>query len=152
MAKCSIFWDTSVQAYRMKCQFKPQLIEFLKKQIPHSERSWDESSKIWTFTEKYLDGVRLLAETIFTKNECAVLTRAQVEAAQKPPAGGISVRTLNAIDSALADFMRLISYDAARAAYRRAAVELHPDKGGDMEKMSKLNALWTKIEKEVYGQ
>ena len=55
-----------------------------------------------------------------------------------------SSRQLEPIDQTLADFMKLLPFDAAQSAYRKAAIALHPDKGGSMDSMSKLNVLWTK--------
>lgn len=152
MAKCQIWWDDSILAYRAKFPFKQTVVEFLKKNIPHTERSWDESTKIWTFTESYLAGMTQFCQLVYGNSEVAVVTRQQTEQA-KQPRQGISPSKLTSTDAQLAEFMRLIPYEAAKAAYRQAAILLHPDKrGGDMETMSKVNAIWTKIQKEVYGQ
>jgi len=151
VAKCQVWWDDGVMAYRARFPFKQQVVDFLKQQIPHSERSWDDQSKIWTFTEGYLTGTVEFFKIAFGNQEVAVVTREQTEkakAARQQP----GLVKLTGIDAQLAEFMRLIPYEAARDAYRRAAIALHPDKGGDMEKMSKINALWTKIQKEIYGQ
>lgn len=150
MAKARVWWDKDISAYRATFPYKPQLVDFLKQNVPASDRSYDDVNKIWTFTEQYLDGTVKFLHICFGTSEVAVVTKAQFEASSKPPTG--SVRTSNTIDGALADFMRLIPYESARQAFRHAAIQLHPDKGGDMEKMSKVNALWTRISKEVYGQ
>lgn len=151
MAKCMVWWDGSIMAYRARFPFKQAAVEFLKKNIPHSERTWDDQAKIWTFTEGYLDGTVKFFQIAFGNSEVAVVTREQTEKAQQPRQS-ISVSKLNTTDGMLAEFMRLLPYEAARAAYRQAAILLHPDKGGNMEDMSKVNALWTKIQKDVYGQ
>lgn len=151
MAKCSIWWDDSIQAYRARFPYQPAIIEFLKKNIPFSDRSFNDQTKIWTFTESYLDGTVKFLHIAFGNNEVAVVTREQTEKA-KQPRQSISPSKLTGTDAQLAEFMRLIPYESAKAAYRHAALTLHPDRGGDMEKMAKVNALWTRIEKEVYGQ
>ena len=46
--------------------------------------------------------------------------------------------------------MKLLPFDAAQSAYRKAALLLHPNKGGDKEKMTRVNALWSRIENELY--
>jgi hypothetical protein len=150
MAKARVWWDKDISAYRASFPFKPQLVEFLKQNVPASDRTFDPTTKIWTFTEQYLDGTVKFLHICFGSGEVAVVTRQQFEASSRPPTG--SVRVSNTIDGALAEFMKLIPYESARAAYRHAAVIMHPDRGGDLEKMSKMNALWTRIQKETYGQ
>jgi len=55
------------------------------------------------------------------------------------------------LDSVLLTFVKLLPYTAAQAAFRKAAMELHPDKnGGNGDRMSALNASWTRIETEFY--
>lgn len=41
---------------------------------------------------------------------------------------------------------RTASLDEARAAYRRAASEAHPDRGGDDARMAAINAAWAKAQ------
>jgi len=155
MAKCMIYWDVKVQAYQLQMKLpygeKDKLekaVAFLKQAIPHSDRNWEPTTKTWTFTEKYIDGVSKLCVLVFGIQEVAVLTRDKVEGQSK----NISVSGTNTLDSALLTFMKLLPFDAAQAAYRKASMTLHPDRGGDMEAMTKLNQAWSKIEKEVYRQ
>jgi hypothetical protein len=159
MAKAQIFWDKGIQAYRLKMQWdktrSEKVVEFLKKNVPHSERTYDPSTHIWTFTESYLDGTVKLLQLIFGNQEVATVTKAQVEAAQQPPRSNTGVLAANSpLGDTCYQFMKSIPYEAARQAYRRAAQLMHPDinREGDLGDMSKVNALWTKIEKEVYGQ
>jgi len=151
MAKAKIYWDKSIQAYRLSADFKPELITFLKKNIPVSERTFDPNTKIWTFTEKYLNGTVKLCELVYGVQNVVVLSKQQVEAAYQQTNSSINVKKLDTTDSLLSEFMRLIPFDAAQSAYRKASLTLHPDHGGNMEKMSRLNAIWEKIQKEVYG-
>jgi len=145
-----VWWDESVMAYRARFPFNKQVVDFLKQAIPHSERSWDQDQKLWTFTEAYLDGTVKFFHIAFGTSEVAVVTKEQTEKARQKANTGV-VR-ITGIDSQLVEFMKLIPYEAAKEAYRKAALLLHPDRGGDMEKMAKINALWTKIQKEIYGQ
>jgi hypothetical protein len=152
MAKCVIFWDVKVQAYQLQMKSDygriEKTVQFLKQAIPHSDRNWEPTTKTWTFTEKYLDGVQKFCVLIFGAQEVACLTRDKVEGSTR----SVSVQTTNTLDSALLIFMKLLPFEAAQAAYRRASMTLHPDKGGDMEAMTKLNQAWTRIEKELYRQ
>lgn len=154
MAKCKVWWDAPVSAYRAQFPFKQQVVDFLKGNIPHSDRSWEDSTKTWTFTETYFDGTVKFLRLVYGDQEVAVVSRQQYEQAQAPPRS-VAVRNADSNTMMLADFMRLLPYEAAREAYRRAAILLHPDRNKEndaMEKMSKINALWTKIQKEIYGQ
>lgn len=162
MAKAQLFWDSSVQAYRLKMhgewQKTEKIVEFLKKQVPHSDRSLDvqedsvthKKNYTWTFTEKYFDGTVKFLELIFGKSEIAIITRAQVEAAQQPRQTMIA--NGNPLANSAYQFLKAIPFESAQKAYRDAAMRLHPDRGGSMEKMAEVNALWTKLEKELYGQ
>lgn len=162
MAKASIFWDTSIQAYRLKMQADygkiEKCVEFLKKFIPHSDRELlvkeDPVTKkkdyTWTFTEKYLTGTVDFMKLIFGSTEVVCVTRAQVEQAQTPrmnmqPSGNPTAQLCY-------EFLKALSFEDMQKAYRSAAIRLHPDRGGDMEQMSKVNSLWTKLQKELYGQ
>lgn len=82
-----------------------------------------------------------------------VITRQQMETqsqtTQNTPA---SAQRVTPIDTVLVQFVRLLPYDAARTAYRKAQLTLHPDAGGDSNKASALNVAWQRIEKEIYGQ
>lgn len=49
--------------------------------------------------------------------------------------------------SVLEAFVRLLPYDAARAAYLVAAKRFHPDHGGDEAKMKDLNEAWEHVER-----
>jgi len=161
MAKAQCFWDTSVQAYRLKMQGDWQktekIVEFLKKQIPHSDRSLDvqevagKKNYTWTFTEKYFDGTVKFLHLVFGSGEVAVITRAQVEAAQAPkmPLAGAASNPQAAL---CYEFLKALTFEDVQKAYRNAAIRLHPDRGGDMEQMSKVNSLWTRLQKELYGQ
>ena len=141
-----IFWDVNVGAYRMVTPYNPAFVELLKQAMPASDRMWDATSKTWTLTEKYLDKVRALAEQCF-HTTAVVVTRQQSEAASMP-------RTVAAspLDQIIVEFFRLLPYGAAQKAFRQAAMELHPDRGGDISKMSALNAAWQRLEKDLYGK
>lgn len=162
MAKAQLFWDTSIQAYRLKMHSDwnkiEKIVEFLKQNIPHSDRELkvdvdpktQKKDYTWTFTEKYFDGTVKFLELVFGKPEIAVITRQQVEAAQQPRMA-ISANG-NPLASACFEFLKSIPFESAQKAYRDAALRLHPDRGGSMEKMASVNALWTKLEKELYQQ
>jgi hypothetical protein len=145
MAKrCTIFYDPKLDGYHIQCAYNPAFIEFLKAAIPASDRGFDPPTKTWMFAKKYLDAVQQSAERFFGKNDVSVITEKQV--------AGSAPQTVakQSLDSVMIEFMKLLPTDAATAAYRKAAMLLHPDRGGDMEKMSKLNTLWDRLQSEVY--
>lgn len=157
--KVRIWWDKPVAAYRLSGDYDQSLIQFLKKNIPVDQRNYEEKvnqqtgklDRIWTFTEPYFDDVSKLCNVVFGPSNVTILTKAQVEQVYQAPPSGV-VKQLDGLDSLLAEFMHLLPFEAAQSAYRKAAFSLHPDKGGSMEKMSRLNAIWTRIEKEIYKQ
>lgn len=155
-----IFWDTSIAAYRVSSPYNETLVDFLSKQIPVSDRSYDTATRIWTIVERQLAPLENLLKMLNFKT--TIITRAQAEAAAQKQAqtqaAGTSSRDITStsrrpLDAVILEFVRMLPYDAAKAAYRRAAIELHPDKNPDnASKMSTLNTAWTRIEKEVYNQ
>ncbi len=58
--------------------------------------------------------------------------------------------SLNSLEDAIIEFFRLLPFEAAKAAYRLAIQELHPDRGGDPVKAARLNAAWQRIESEIF--
>jgi hypothetical protein len=147
-----IWWDASIQAYRLSSSWNNQLVDCLKSSIPATERSFDPQSKIWTYIEKHHDNLVKLLRAIGM--DPVVVSRQQTEAASgaSQQAGSTSSAPARSatLDSVLCTFMRTLPYDAAQAAYRKASMILHPDRGGSMEAMSALNVAWTRIEKELY--
>ena len=142
-----IWWDTSVSAYRVSFPYDKVLVEFLSKQVPISDRHWDPTLKIWTCAERVL--TPMLAFFKMLNITPSVMTRQQVESQHST--GPVSQRVVP-LDTVLCEFVRLLPYTAAQKAYRAAAMELHPDKGGDATKATSLNVVWARIAKEVYGQ
>lgn len=138
-----IWWDSQISAYRMTSPFNPQFNELFKNLIPFSDRNWDKETKIWTITERYFAPTKTLLDKMF--GNVQAITKEMAEKAAAPP----PVKTLP-IDGVLMSFMKLLPYEAAQKAYRAAAIVLHPDRGGDMEKMANLNACWQRLEIEFY--
>lgn len=138
-----IWWDSSVSAYRMTVPFNAAFVELFKSLIPHSDRNHNPESKIWTITEKYFDATRKLIASTF--GEPQVITREATEKASQPP----PVKTAP-LDSVILQFAKLLPYEAMQKAYRAGALALHPDRGGDMDKMASLNACWTRLETEYF--
>lgn len=141
-----IWWDVDVGAYRMITPFNKAFVDTFKVILPASERAYDVDSKVWTFWEKHLTNVEALVTKLWG-NAPVVITRSQAERASQST--GISNQSIP-IDSVIASFVKLIPYEAMQQAYKRAAMLLHPDRGGDMEQMSKMNAAWQRLEKELY--
>lgn len=148
-----IWWDTSVSAYRMTSPYNATLVDALKQFIPVSDRSYDPATKVWTFVERQLTPLQVLLSKL--QMQPVVITRQQAEQAaqaQSQSNTGTSAARVKPLDTVIIEFVKLLPYDAARSAYRKAAMELHPDKGGDATRSAALNDSWSRIAKEVYGQ
>jgi len=144
MAAVRIWWDKDLEGYYMTMPFHKVFVDTLKQVVPGSDRGYNPAAKTWSFTEKWLAPVTQLVTKIFGTPP-QVLTRAEAEKASAP-----SVGVNSKLDTVVLKFFQLLPYEAAQRAYKAAAMTLHPDRGGKMEDMSELNALWTRIEKEVY--
>lgn len=144
-----IWWDASVAAYRMASPYNRDLVESFKKAIPISDRSFDPDTKIWTFVDKQYTNVMNMFKLLGVTP--TVVTRQQAEAAAQSSSPSGPRRGTPIAELAL-EFLRLMPYEATLKAYRVAAMQLHPDRGGSMDKMSALNAAWARLEKELYQQ
>jgi len=56
----------------------------------------------------------------------------------------------SSMEDAILEFFHLLPFKAAKAAYRVAIQELHPDRGGDTFKAARLNAAWQRIKAEMF--
>jgi hypothetical protein len=166
-----ILWDPSVAAYRVSTPYNPQFVELLKQLIPVADRIWDTQQKIWTIAEGFYQPVKDLCSKIWGQGSTTSVSRTEHEAfeaqqaaaqaqAQAQAAQGAYQRYVpptrtkgEPLDIVLLQFAKVLPYEAARAAYRNAAMQLHPDKnGGDSTKMTALNVCWQRIEAEYYGK
>jgi hypothetical protein len=155
--KARIFWDVNAQAYVVSMAYNAKAVDALKQIIPSGDRSWDDSAKLWYVKEPYGEALKSLFGSAFgihavsftskqvaEQSQQASYQRTQSHAATLNPSAGTT-------EDAIVAMFGLLSYDAAKAAYRRAAMELHPDKqSGDGSKMARLNELWSRIEREYY--
>ena len=170
---CKILWDDSVQAYRVATPYNPSFVELLKQLIPIPDRVWDPQTKIWTVSEQYSLPIKELVVKIYGSGNVTFVSKqqaAQVAAQRAAAAAAYQAQAQQQqtqayqyvppktpqvrgepLDLVMLVFLKTLPYEAAKAAYRRAALELHPDKnGGDATRMTALNASWARIEKEFY--
>lgn len=142
-----IWWDASVAAYRLTSPYNKELVDSLKAFIPVSDRSYDPASKIWTITERMYQPVIGVLQKL--KLTFTAITKQQAEqASQSSPA---ATKGLPLAD-ALMRFITLLPYDSAKKAYLHASMQLHPDRGGNMDRYTEFNSIWQRLEKEVWHQ
>ena len=151
--KARIWWDVSIQSYKMTCTWSDKLKPFLdamKPHIPYGDRDWDEVRKEWYFKEHYGDFVRILAEKHFGVGSVSFVSKTATEQAQKQQQRSPVLSTTPQAQL-MTQFVELLPYEAAKKAYLIACQSLHPDKPtGDGQKQAQLNAIWERLEKEVY--
>jgi hypothetical protein len=101
-----------------------------------------------------MEVIRLLASELWP-GQVTLVTRSEVEDAERKQREALRVQLLAALpprEAAMFEFFEVCPLTSLKAAYRHAATQLHPDKqNGDSDKMSKLNAAWDKLEKELNG-
>lgn len=157
-----IWWDVSIQAYRLSSTYSTELAAVLKTQIPVSDRSYDNTTKIWTFTERFLKPIEEFCKlagltiTLISRQQADAASQGAPQAHTSANSGSVNPNNINGNSSLTLlchQFMSLLPFDAAQTAFRKAALALHPDRpGGDMEKMSQLNIAWQRLEKDLYKQ
>lgn len=157
--KAKIWWDVQSQAYVISMAFNEKAVEALKTIIPSGDRNYDPSTKFWYVKEQYGEALRSLFQSAvgihavsFTSKQVAEQSAQQHQTYQRTSSAGTALNTSSGTtEDAIVAFFGLLTYDAAKQAYRRAAQDTHPDKqNGDASKMSKLNDLWARIEREYF--
>lgn len=158
--KCRIWWDQALNSYVLSGAYNSKLVEGLKATIPSGSRDHDPATKFWYFHEQYGEFVRQMAEASFGVGSVSFTSRNVTQQAGSQPgqqayqAGSRPLSPSSSVattEDAIVAFFGLLTYDAAKRAYLVASATLHPDKPtGDGVKMTKLNELWTRIEKEFF--
>ena len=155
--KCRIVWDLNTQAYLINLGSDARLkayVEVLKQSVPSGDRSYDSDTRTWFVKEGYGEGLRLLAQSVFGIHNVSFVSRtvAEQQQANFVPLHGPTVEQVVGEFLILTGFDKQVKldYDTAKRAYRRTALTLHPDKGGDAVKMARLNEVWKRVEKEYF--
>jgi hypothetical protein len=157
--KARIFWDVNASAYVVSTAYNEKAVDALKSLIPSGDRSWDSGTKLWYVKEPYGEALRSLFASAFGIHAVSFTSKQVAEQAQthsqtrtQSSAAGTALNpSVGTTEDAIIAFFGLLSYDAAKQSYRRAATDLHPDKqNGDASRMSRLNDLWARIEKEYF--
>lgn len=140
---CTIYWDDSIGGYAVSCSYKPQFVEFLKLNIPASDRAYHPNNKTWTFHEKYFEVITKAAQATFGAASVNSKKRSANSSNHTPVGTGSSADPLTL---AFAKFARLLPHDVLKKAYREAAQVLHPDKdASNAQRMADLNEVWSQI-------
>ena len=158
--KARIWWDEAAQAYLLSLVPDKNLrpfIAILKSRVPSGERDYDPKTNFWYLKEIYIEGVRALAQQVYGIASVSFTSRTVVEQARQSRPVGLPTTPIKQvfvefITMVNEDSTQAISYEAAKRAYRRAAITLHPDRGGDPAKMARLNELWSRVEHEYYNK
>jgi hypothetical protein len=153
--KCRIWWDGNLDAYTVSSSYSEKLVNSLKQFIPAGSRDFDPQTKFWHIKEQYGVFVQQIAEAAFGVGSVSFTSKnvTQQAGSQQAWSGQRNVSTTNpqTTEDALLAFMNLVPYEAAKKCYLVASQTLHPDRPtGDAQKMSRLNELWDRVEKEFY--
>ena len=142
----------------MSLAYDKGFLDALKQLIPSGDRQFDPNTKFWYFKEMYGDFIRDLATKSFGQGSVSFTSKTvagQARAYSSSPGASGKAAMPNSssgtTEDAIVAFFSLIPYDAAKRSYLLASQTLHPDKPtGDAQKMSKLNELWARLEKEFF--
>lgn len=128
-----MWFDEATDTYAISTPFNRHFVDWLKFAIDKNHRSFDPVRKIWFVSRQSVGEVRKKAETLWSDFEFT---------------DKIEVRPM-ASQSELQEFVQLIGVDALTKAYKEAVLRNHPDRGGDSNKMARINQLWTKIKQTL---
>ena len=150
---CRIYWDDSIGGYAVSCSYKKDFIDFLKQNIPASDRAFHPNTKTWSFQEKYYDVILKTAQALFGAGSVSAQKRSV-----SSTGGGSPVSVGSSADPltlAFAKFARLLPHDVLKKAYREAAGAMHPDKfppherEAQQRRMADLNEVWAQIKATI---
>jgi hypothetical protein len=133
--KAKLIFDDSAAAWRISCAYNHAWVTELKIKVAHKARRWDAATKTWLIDAMFLDVVKQLCDKHLDGWE-------EHKPTAPPPQAAMN-------SGAFHDFLVLCPTDEVKKLYRAAALALHPDKGGDADKMSKLNVAWNAIKTEL---
>lgn len=157
--KARIWWDATLDSYVVSTTYSAKLVDSLKQFIPSGSRDFDPATKFWYIKEQYGDFVRQISESAFGVGSVSFTSKNVTQQAASQPGQQAYSGSRPAVASSspfstedtIIAFMNLVPYEAAKKCYLVASASLHPDKPtGDAQKMSRLNQLWERIEKEFY--
>lgn len=127
---------------RILTPYDPRFVEAIKREIPSHARSWDPATKTWHVRAPYDDIANHILLTFFPG---ATVGRKPTETTSFNRQGTCGCdadhRTLLVCQDAPPELVK--------AAYRVLAKQLHPDAGGDVATMQKLNAAYERLESVV---
>lgn len=156
--KARIWWNEQTSSYALNGAYNEAFINALKQFIPSGDRDFDPQTKTWFMKEQYGEFVRTMAQNAFgvsavsfTSKDVAQQSRTYSRAGSSSHAASLNPTSGGTTEDAVVAMMNLMPYEAMKKAYLIALQTLHPDKpNGDAEKTTKLNDLWSRIEKEFY--
>lgn len=155
----SITWDTSVSAYRIKMNYDEDLVKLIKQYVSAQHRVWEPQSKTWLIEEQYFDALRDLFNALqpghVTVEPRYVTERKLRDAEARFKDSLPKTKDTPSVEDARREFYSLskelgvgmgpienVDFDYEKRLYRKMAILLHPDKGGDSVKMARLNTCW----------
>lgn len=155
MLEVKVQHDEELGAYTFRFLYRKHqwdsvksIIDIIKVLIPASDREYNPGSKEWTILETSWPKLKAILEAgQFHITEETVVRAENFHYDHSTP-------TINAVskDTLAAQLIQLLEISAedladsitAKKAYRRKALELHPDRNaGDGSRMSELNSLWS---------
>ena len=109
--------------------YKAAWVSTVKAEIPSYARSWDGDSKMWTVAEPYVERVIAI---------CHRYGSVAVNDLRKPVRAQVTQRDwAESMFSAIPPHLH-------KDVYRKLALVLHPDQGGDVTTMQQLTRAWDK--------
>lgn len=108
--------------------YKQSAIDEFREKIPKGKKSWNAEDKLWEFSVETIDVV----VEILTKNFDAVIDLTQATAPSQVVVSGDPL-------------LSLLDKDDIQALYRVLAKKYHPDRGGDADKMARINQIFNQI-------
>lgn len=128
--KCKVPYDPDIT---------PIFVQELKDSIDWRLRQWSSSEKLWMIDPSQWSEIVRVARKYFKNVDVN-----EQESKEKDKEGSKSSFNENPYTT-IANMLRVSSAETLSKVYRILVADLHPDKGGDVETMKRLNIAWDKI-------
>lgn len=130
--KAKIFWAPTEGRWAVQTPFSAAFVDELKLHAGRTKR-WEPQLKLWLVDDEHIESVKKVVEKYFGMFEFSDKA--------PPPQDNVSLNGAGPYK----DFIEALGYDLCNMVYRKAVATMHPDLGGDSDRMSKLNSAWSSI-------
>ena len=146
--RASIYWDPNLPGYRIAVPYRKEFVTALKANILAKECGYDETTKTWTILgETHFLAASQLLLIHFLGNIGQMQSKREYEAELAARQANNAPMTKE--QKAAVVFVAYLDLESLASAFKKRAITLHPDKGGDSKDFSEFNAAYQMLKETM---